>query len=117
MAVENSEMMMEEKHSVIDKFTFEEEEASVPKESMLGDLDDRSSREQGKPTLEETASFEPIEMLRSLSSTSVALSALLNPSLGKTPRLPAQLCDSAHVHSAASQTSKYAVVYLITLTG
>ena len=28
-----------------------------------------------------------------------------------------QLCDSAHVHSAASQTSKCAVVYLITLTG
>ena len=43
--VENSEMMMEEKHSVTDKFTFEDEETSVPKESMLGDPSDCFSKE------------------------------------------------------------------------
>ena len=45
MAAEINEMMMEEMHFAIKKFVLKEREASVPKKSTLGDLDDRSSRE------------------------------------------------------------------------
>ena len=65
----------------------------------------------------EPRGFLKIQILRPKMLLNCKLSVTLPVSKFLKHNVVLQLCDSAHVHKAASQTSKWAVVYFITLTG